>query len=121
MRYLVLLLMVFALPASAKWVKISENEEATLYFDQSRLKKTENFPRVWHLQDLKKIEKNGALSRLMLIEFDCKGDRYRFLSFSEYAQSMAQGNRLSSTSYTSEWEYNFPNSSSEFMYRLFCK
>ena len=72
MRYLAFLLLLIALPASAEWVQHGSISWAAVYHDPSTIKKNGRFAQVWELQDLKQRHKDGELSRLVLVEYDCK-------------------------------------------------
>jgi hypothetical protein len=100
---LCLLLALVAAPAWAEWVEMDKNDEATFYIDPATIKKTGNFRKVRELQDLKKRQEDGDISRQALKEYDCKEKRSRLLSFSFHSEPMAGGKVLLSTTMNDRW------------------
>jgi len=121
MGYLVLLLMVFALPASAGWVKYEYSDEANFYYDPATIRVNGNFRRVWELQDLKKRDPKGYMSHRYLSEYNCREERYRNLSLSAHSELMAGGRVMVSGDSPSMWSYIAPDSIVQTLFKIVCK
>jgi hypothetical protein len=121
MRYLVLLLMAFALPASAEWVQHGSISWAAVYHDPSTIKKNGRFAQVWELQDLKQRHKDGELSRLVLVEYDCKNNHKRIIALVTRSNQMGGGETLSSDYMPTDWNYSPPDSVAAAGQSIVCK
>lgn len=53
---------------------------------------------------MKISDSQGALSRKILVEYDCKGERRRLISLTAHAGPMASGNVLVALNRASEWD-----------------
>ena len=98
-----LLAALAAAPASAAWVKVYENEAAFFYVDPATIRKNGNHLRAWGMQDLRKKDADGVMSRRGLAEYDCKEARVRLLLNSAFAGPMATGKTLVSNNSPGEW------------------
>jgi hypothetical protein len=94
---LTLLLAAMSAGAMAEWVQYAETEQIVYYIDAATIRRDGNFRKVWLVQDLKQRQKYGAMSRRFLQEFDCKKERFRFLSISVHSGPMASGETLGPT------------------------
>ena len=117
---LTLLLTLAAAPAWAEWVKVSETDEVTFYIDPATIRKDGNLRRVWEIQDLKKRDKGGVMSRRGLFEYDCKDERDRVLSFSAHSDPMAGGKVLFSLNEPDKWDYIPPRTVSQTRMQFVC-
>lgn len=117
---LTLLLTLAAAPAWADWVKVSETDEVTFYIDPATIRKDGNLRRVWEIQDLKKPDKEGVMSRRGLLEYDCKDERDRVLSFSAHSDPMAGGKLLFSLNEPGKWDYIPPETLRRTTMRIAC-
>jgi hypothetical protein len=79
------------LPALAEWQLIDDNYLAKVYIDTDKMKKSTSYPEVWQLTDLKSTATTGAVSRQILIQYDCIDKRRRTLASSAHSKHMAQG------------------------------
>ncbi len=110
MRVVLLALLIFiATPVWAVWVEVSKGDTATTYIDPASIRTNGNIRKVWQIFDLMARSSYGVLSFRMLAEYDCKGERYRFLSQSGHADHMAKGSALSVDDRAGEWAYIAPN------------
>ena len=75
---------------------------------------------VWAMQDLKKKQRNGEMSRRLLREYDCEKERFKLLSVSTHSGPMATKQTLVSTDEAGEWRYIAPGTSAAMGYRLIC-
>ena len=121
MRYLVLLLMVFALPASAEWVRYGGSDESNPYYDPATIRVNGHLRRVWTIQDLKRREPEGYMSFRSLVEYDCREERNRVLSFSAHPEPMAGGRIMVSSDSPGQWKYIVPESIGQALLKILCK
>lgn len=89
--------------ALADWQLIDDNYLAKVYYDPDRMKKSTSYPEVWQLTDLKSRAATGALSRQILIQYDCVDKRRRTLASSGHAQHMAMGKPIFTDVSQGEW------------------
>jgi len=116
------LMAMLVAPAWAEWVKWSEDTSyATYYYDPATIEKNGHSARVWMIQDLKKPERLGDLSRHFLDEYDCNEARYRYLSVTAYSDQMARGRALLSREALSEWQYIAPQTFEARLLAILCK
>jgi hypothetical protein len=121
LKALLLLISVFTSSSSlAQWELYGEVTEAFLYIDFSTVRKDGNLRKVWVLQDLKQRQKEGALSLRARVEYDCKGERYRYLSATSHSSQMAQGNVINSQTGLSDWIDVAPRTATEDSFKLVC-
>jgi hypothetical protein len=73
-------LFVAAAPAWAQWVKEDDAEHPINYIDSASIRQVDQFRRVWVTQYLRFEGPDDARSRRALLEFDCEGRRFRYLS-----------------------------------------
>ena len=107
--------------ASADWVKVAVAENGnTSYIDPTRVRKDGTFRKVWEIYDLKQRNKDGVMSFRFLMMYDCKDERFRFLSISTHSEPMAGGDLLLSDNSLSDWNYVPPGSLVETKYNFAC-
>ena len=117
---LTMLLMLAAAPAWSEWEKVGETDALVAYIDPATIRKTGHLRRVWAMQDLKKKQRNGEMSRRLLREYDCEKERFKLLSVSTHSGPMATKQTLVSTDEAGEWRYIAPGTSAAMGYRLIC-
>ena len=88
------LIAVVAAPAWAAWVAVSESNDLVAYIEPASIRKNGHFRKVWQVQDLKQRDEHGAMSRRLLIEYDCKDERFRVLATSTHSEPVAAGKTL---------------------------
>jgi hypothetical protein len=81
---LALLLLVATGPAWAQWVKENDAENPIHYIDSSSITKIGEMRRVWVTQFLREEGVDAEMSRRALLEFDCSGRRFRYLSIAKH-------------------------------------
>ena len=107
--------------AWADWVRVTGNAELTYYIDPATIRKDGNLRKVWSILDLKEPDKkSGELSSRTRQEYDCKEERYRFLSMTEHSGQMATGNTLKNINEPSEWWDVPPKSMNEIVLKAVC-
>lgn len=82
---------LFAAPASAEWVKVSQAEDMVVYIDDATIRKDKHLRRVWAVLDYTQKRSDGLMSRRVLGEFDCTQEKLRILSMFNHSQPMARG------------------------------
>lgn len=102
-KLLVICCLLAAGPASAEWVKMSENDDADVYIDATTIRKEGSLRTVWQLHDEKKRNRDGTMSSRIKWEYDCSGERVRMISATSHSGSMATGKKLYNVYKASEW------------------
>jgi len=97
------LIALAAAPAWAEWVSMSENDDPATYVDPATVRKDGNLRRAWMVQDLKQKGKNGEMSRRTLVEYDCKEERSRPISYSLHTEPKSGGQMLLTNDYYGRW------------------
>lgn len=121
MKILLLTLILLATGSAwAEWVRVDETHIASMYIDPSTIRRDGNFRKVWELQDLKQRDKTGWLSSRYRIEYDCKEERGRILSFSTHSDSMAGGDTLLLDATVRTWYDVAPNTPGETLLKIVC-
>ena len=92
-----------AMPVLAEWKLIDDNYLAKVYIDPEKMKKSTSYPEVWQLTDLKSRASTGAISRLILIQYDCVDKRRRTLASSSHAERMAKGKPIFTDVSQGQW------------------
>ena len=119
-KLLIAMVLIATGSAWAEWVKLGENKDANIYIDPASIRKDGNLRRVWQIQDLKQRNKDGEMSRRARREFDCKQERFRFLSLSSHSEPMAGGTTLFSEGEDAKWHDIPPDSVAEAMQKFVC-
>ena len=92
-----------------------------MYIDRETIRKDGQLRRVWILHDDIKTDQYGAKSRRLRHEYDCKNERYRFLSYSSHSERWAQGNTLLfRTPENDPWTDSPPNTPVEDILKFVC-
>ena len=122
-RLLLLLALLIAGSANADWVAIGETDNTTFYIDPTTIRKDGNLRKVWEIQDLKTRHKDGGMSRRVMLEFDCKAERYRALANSTHTGPMASGQTIhvgDYERYPDSWSEIPPKTAAEFILKMVC-
>ena len=88
--------------------------------DLDRIRKNDGYVYVWSLADYLKPNKTGDMSNKLYREVDCKGFRYKGLTYIFYKQPMGEGKGESSSPSNPEWDYAPPESVDETMLNTVC-
>ena len=83
-KTLLLAVLLATSSAWAEWVQASEDSSAKTYIETETIRKDGNLVKVWQMTNLKQRHKDGELSRRRRVEYDCKQELFRSLSFSEH-------------------------------------
>ena len=82
-------------PPAPAWVKLGETTGAVLYLDRASTKQLdEDTWQAVEMQDLKKPDPDGVLSRRYVAEYNCKYQMYRISSMTSYSGPMLTGQKL---------------------------
>lgn len=92
---LMLLLALVAAPSLAQWVKVDDKDNAIHYIDRATLTRSGDMRRVWVTQYVREKGPDGEMSRRALLEFDCAGRRFRYLSTAKHSARSPAGQKLS--------------------------
>jgi Surface-adhesin protein E/SPOR domain len=106
-----LLLMALVSSARAEWLKYGESDNAMYYYDPSTITKIDRYTRVWQFQDFKKRAADGSMSIRFQSEYDCKGSRFRILSWRTHAQGMLRGKIVDRGGKLEQWVAIAPGTS----------
>ena len=90
--------------ALADWEAVDDNYLAVVYIDPDKVRASSVFPQAWHLIDLRQRAKTGAMSRLVLMEYDCHDQRRRNLAFASKSEPMGEGKTLFTSAVSTPWK-----------------
>jgi hypothetical protein len=100
-------------------MKATEGADGTtFYIDRDSIKKEGKLLRVWELQDLKEKGPLDEKSRRVLVEYDCKDERRRVMSFSFHADQMGAGLTLKSDQTPGKWNLMVPNTTGSVVFQV---
>jgi hypothetical protein len=109
--------------ASADWVKLNDNDRATIYVD-SGTRRSGNLVKVWEMRVFKKPQTSGGrevfLTRKMQTEYDCIDDRMRIFYISLHAGQMGSGNVVAQSPASERWTPNPPDSEAKQIQMAVC-
>ena len=113
---------MFSSASSAEWtlVATSVGSGEKFYVDLDRIRKNDGYMYVWILQDDIKPDKYGDMSNKIYREIDCKGFRYKSLTYMFYKQPMGGGEGESANGDNPEWKYPPPDSNIEHIMNFVC-
>ena len=106
--------------AIAEWTRVFDTDLTIFYIDLGTIRKDGRFRKVWEMQDQKIRHENGVLSSRYRIEYDCKEERNRILSFTSYSGSMGSGKDLITGSSTYPWNDIPPKTAFEGNLKIVC-
>jgi hypothetical protein len=122
---LMLVLTVASSNAMAEWVKVSEIEDTSFYFNHSTIHKEGDKVKMWALMDYKTAKQtiDGKLyfSDMSQEEYDCKKVLRRTLYLSTYSKNMRRGNIVFSSTLVGQWVHIPPNSIIEDLWNIACR
>lgn len=109
--------------AWAEWEEVSKTDRATFYADKTTIRKDGNLSKMWSVYDLKQRDKDGSMSSRSRHEYDCKGERRRYLATSSHAEPMAGGKTIESYGEDlnkNPWRDIPPGTAAEDMLKIAC-
>ena len=98
-----MLVALTAAPVFAAWEEMVSNSGIAIYIDPQTIKINGSNRSVLALVAYSEVLPNGARSIRGMMEYDCKEMRFRTLSFSQYAEPLAQGKLLSENEVSTDW------------------
>jgi hypothetical protein len=133
-KALILLGLLLSQPVWAEWLEhrvdgAGTAKECTVYIDPITIRKTASGRRIWILYDCR-VEKRNILnnksykSEKWLHEYDCDGDRWRPLGWSQFSGPMGSGEPIFSASPSEmpqDWDYVEPGSKGAVTHKLICR
>ncbi len=115
------LIVLCSLSAVAEWKLVAKNGIHTFYIDPVTLRKDGNLRKVWEVIDFETRNESGAMSVRIRSEYDCKQERYKFLSISSHSGPMATGNTIFSDDEAEpKWNSIPPDSPIETKFSIVC-
>ena len=111
MRKLLLLLFLLSLSSNVlaidSWEYIAQSEDkgTFIYIYADKMKKENEYVFIWTLLNFKEPDKQGNLSNLIYMKFDCKWYRYKNLKYSFHKKPMGRGGIKTSAPKNIEWHY----------------
>ena len=118
---LIAMFLIATSSAWAEWVKIGESDGVDNYMDPASINMDDNLRRVWQIYDFKQRDKNSAMSIRVRMEYDCKQERSRVLSYSSHSEPMTSGTELRRGSgRDAPWEDLPPGSAGELILKRAC-
>ena len=119
-EYSIILTLLISCPVSAEWTSVANGKESTYFVENSSIRKEGNIRKTWEIENLKKPQKNVSSLRSR-VEYDCKQERYRTLSFSTHTELMAKGSIVDSGPIESpSWNDIPPGTVSYHLYQYVC-
>lgn len=119
-----LLLVTFAVPASAEWVKVYGDSSTHIehFVDRDTIRRHDGRASAWVLQNMGERGENGELSIRYLRENDCVKGRTRMLSLSTHSHRWAKGDTIVPNTRLPhpEWDYAVPNSVADLLLKSIC-
>ena len=100
---LLAVLAVLTPSAALAWTRIGETPEVALFVNRNTIEKEGTVRKVWEMQDLKKPDADGVLSRRYLNEYDCDIKMHRLGQVSSFAGPKLTGKKLFSVNEMGYW------------------
>lgn len=105
-------LMLLGLGTAAQamnWTRVGETADVTLYLNRNAVEKDDYIRRVWEMQDLKRPDGDGVLSRRYQNEYDCKHKMHRIVRMESFSGPKLSGQRLFTLEDGGYWRKIPPN------------
>jgi len=118
-KCLIALLMLISCTAWAEWVQVADSSVSTYFIDRASIRKEGSLRKVWELENFKKQEK-GVRSIRSRVEYDCKQERFKTLTFSTHTELMAQGQVIDNDIGNFPWREIPPKTVSARLFEYVC-
>jgi hypothetical protein len=118
-KCLIALLMLISCTAWAEWVQVADSSVSTYFIDRASIRKEGSLRKVWELENFKKQEK-GVRSIRSRVEYDCKQERFKALTFSTHTELMAQGQVIDNDIGNFPWREIPPKTVSARLFEYVC-
>ncbi len=123
--FLITLVLLISGPVYAKWVKVSDGDEAgkTVYVDPGTIRRNSNLVKMWQFYDYKTVQTVGGVRFLTAEEqweFDCAEERSRVVALKEFSGNMGSGTVVYTNSQIGKWIPVVPGSLSHTVWKVAC-
>jgi hypothetical protein len=106
----------------AQWSPVAVDVDGTIInFDYSTLRKDGELRKVWTLSNFIEKDPNGVMSSRVRMEYDCKNERNRYLSFKLFSDKNAKGMTIDSGDVPSPWKDIAPDTAAWRLMQTACK
>jgi len=105
--------------ASAGWLPIAVNDEASFHFNPESVRYQVDLMSVWVVADRVKKGTDGERSVRMKYEVDCPLVKYRITYKALHAEPMAQGANLG-TEHPNDWKAVIPGTAADLIVKKLC-
>ena len=106
----------------AQWSPVAIDVDGTIFnFDYSTLRKDGDLRKIWTLSNFVEKESNGVVSSRVRMEYDCKNERQRYLSFKLFSEKNATGVVIESGDIPSSWKDIAPDTAAWKLMQTACK
>lgn len=107
------------------WVLVGRDKDDASYANPSTMRRDRDMVKMWDIADFKKAQVlNKSFKPYKSIrgqsEYDCEGERIRFLGSSLHSENMARGNVVFSDDETGKWIAVPPNSRGRRLWSVAC-
>jgi len=106
-------------PATAAWLPIAINDEASFYFNPDTVRSQADLISVWVIADRPRKGSEGDRSVRMQYDIDCVSVKYRITYKALHAEPMAQGVNLG-TEHPNDWKAVIPGTAAELIVKKVC-
>ena len=126
MRKLILMMLLFTAcgNAMAEWVKVGTTDYFDLYVDKTTIVKISDMTNMWHLHDekanRKTVTNESYRSTKELIQYNCKKNMMRTLSYSLHSKKMGEGNVIYQDKFAGNWTATKQNSIDTTLWKIAC-
>jgi hypothetical protein len=123
MKHLFLTLFLLMSGSSwAQWSPVAIDVDGTIFnFDYSTLRKDGELRKIWTLSNFVEKDPNGVMSSRVRMEYDCKNELQRFLSFKLFSDRNATGKVIESGDISSSWKDIAPDTAAWKLMQTACK
>lgn len=80
--------------AAWSWNRLGQTEDVVLYLQRHSIEKEGTIHRVWEMQDLRKADADGVMSRRYLNEYDCQYKMHRIGQVTSFSGPKLSGRKL---------------------------
>lgn len=121
-KYLILSLILISGSSWAQWSPVAVDVDGTIFnFDYSTLRKDGEMRKIWTLSNFIEKDPNGVMSSRVRMEYDCKNERNRYLSFKLFSDKNATGITVDSGDIPSPWKDIAPDTAAWRLMQTACK
>ena len=76
------------------WDRLGETEDVVLYLHRQSVVQEGQVKRIWEMQDLKKVDKDGVMSRRYINEYECKERMHRIGRVTSFTGPKLSGKKI---------------------------